>query len=467
MRIQFHQCLSFALGMCCLPALAAGQSYLPLPETGAPVYRPVSSSYYEAEPDGAATGSSLISRMAEPPAPENTVPSPDDEGDEAESASSTVAGKACGKGCGLGHCFGGCGCWYGGAYGIYFERDREREMQITVFDTNERDAILSNRSAEMDATWGGQFTIGRYLHCGTCAAEVTYWELDPDSEQATVLDPNDIATAPNLLTSFDLSTLNYDDGLGGGVSAIGDWFDGARAHRLTRDYEFRNLELNFIHHTCCGTCSGWGGLSKCGQAKCGKGCAGKCGKANCCRRYEISLLAGVRYLNFDENFLFESDDADTTFDGAAEEVRYSIDVDNQLLGFQLGCRGDYYCSHKLGLHLSSKFGIYGNDIEHHSFIGGSNGAAVVGAGPNAGRAFDIESEKTDVAFLGEMDLGASYCLGCHWRLRAGYRVIAISGIALTTEQVPVYFQDIDGVANIDSECSLVLHGGYAGVELNY
>src|SRR5688572_5757639 len=97
MRIQFHKSLFLALGAYCLPALAMAQSYLPLPETSAPVYRPVSSNYYATEP-------SLVSRMADPPGDVDAVPSPTDETGSvvevpAESYDAGVATKG-GKGCG-------------------------------------------------------------------------------------------------------------------------------------------------------------------------------------------------------------------------------------------------------------------------------------------------------------------------------------------------------------------------------
>ena len=448
MKILFPKSLCLALGLACLPALAVAQSYLPLPETTAPVYRPVSSYYAQN-----ATGSSLINHVGEPPVADvDEIPSPSDNvvTDASPYMPSPAAsyGKSMGKGCGKGiGCCGG-GCWYGGAYGMFLARDDEREMQISVYTTNERDAILSNLSADMETTAGNQLTIGRLLKCGTAAVELTYWEIDPSAQQYAVYDPDGIGVGSDLLTAFDFSTLNYDDGLGGSA-AIGDWVDNAEVHQLRRNWDIENVELNFLHHTCCGTCGGIGGKS------------GKCGS---CNRYEISLLAGFRHLRFDENFLFQADEADALIDGTSEEVRYLIDVENRLYGLQLGCRTDYYHGCRLGLHATGKFGLYANDIDHWSYIGGERGAAVVGAGPNAGRAFDIRSSKTEMTFMGELDLGASYQLSCRWRARAGYRVMAISGIALTGEQVPVYFQDIDGVANIDSECSLILHGGYAGLE---
>lgn len=460
MRIQFHKSLMLALGAYCAPALLMAQSYLPLPETSAPVYRPVSANYYTSEPEGSA----LVSRMATPPGEADEVPAPSDgtaielPSDSYNDAVATTSkgGKGCGqKSCGKGGCGGGmlgmgyldggdCGiggflgnacCWYGGVYAVCWDRDRERETQITVRSDNERDAILNNRSVAMEETLGYQLTIGRYICCGQAALEATWWAIDPDTQSATVLDP---AGVPSLQTSFDFSTLDYN------AVALNTLVDGAAAHRVSRDYEFRNLELNLVHHTCCGEIGG-----------------GKCGG----NKYEVSLVGGLRYLNFDDNFLFEADPTDAAFD--ADVIRYNINLENHLYGLQFGTRADYYVTQSFGVHAVGKMGLYLNDIDHNSFIGGANGAAVVGAGPNAGREFDISAGKTDLAFIGELDLGVSYRWGHNWRARAGYRVIALSQVAQAMDQIPVYFQDIDGVAATHSESSMYLHGGYAGIEFNF
>ncbi len=453
MRVLMYKSLCVALGAICLPALAAADSYLPLPATSAPVYRPVSS-YYDAQAPEA-TGSSLISQVGDPPTAEvDDVPSPSDNvampSPAASYGKSVVkgscksskgcgtwggCGKGCGHTCGLGNLLGGRGCWYGGAYALYWDRANNDNVWTSVYDNAIGVGVLSTNHASMDWTVGGQVTVGRDLNCGTSAMEFTYWGLNPNAQEAWAY----AGVGANLLTSFDLSTLNYDDG--GGASSIDGWFDGASNHRIVRDYNFQNLELNFIHHTCCGT--------------------------HCCRQYNFSTIAGIRYLKFNESFLFSADETDNVYDGAANEVHYSVNVNNHLLGLQLGGRGEYYCTPCFALHSGVKAGAYANYIDHSSFIGGSNGAAVVGAGPNAGQLFDINSSKTNFAMLAELDLGASYQLSCRWRATAGYRLIALSGVALPGNQIPTNFADIGGVRNIDSECSLILHGGYAGLECNF
>jgi hypothetical protein len=90
-------------------------------------------------------------------------------------------------------------------------------------------------------------------------------------------------------------------------------------------------------------------------------------------------------------------------------------------------------------------------------------ATWVGSGADA----TVRSNKDDVAFMGEMMLGGSYDFTCNWRGILAYRAIAISGVALSTDQIPEDFSNEEHVALIDSTGSLIIHGVQAGVECRY
>ena len=79
----------------------------------------------------------------------------------------------------------------------------------------------------------------------------------------------------------------------------------------------------------------------------------------------------------------------------------------------------------------------------------------------------MQSSKDDVAFMGEMMLGGSYNFNCNWRGILAYRAIAISGVALSTDQIPEDFSNEAQVALIDSNGSLIIHGVQVGVECRY
>jgi hypothetical protein len=120
------------------------------------------------------------------------------------------------------------------------------------------------------------------------------------------------------------------------------------------------------------------------------------------------------------------------------------------------------------LYAAPKFGVYANYMEQDSRVYNVNGTAVVGPGnPLAGSVYDISSDKTIVSFMGELDLGMNWqlmpCLG----VGVGYRAVAISGLAYATDQIPSSFADLPGVAMIDSNADMILHGGYAAVTLTW
>jgi hypothetical protein len=324
-------------------------------------------------------------------------------------------------------------CWYVAGGGVVMVRNRPRFEQLSFDDTDLVGQVLSTHTGVGSSYDGGaEFRVGRYLGCGA-ALEAAYWGIYGDNQEATVLGADLVGF---LNTVFDLRPLNI------GTDNVNDLFDAAAAHRVRRDYEVHNVELNLIvGGTPCGPSCGW----------------------------NFSYLAGVRYFQFREDFQYASADANPVF-GAdpANEAYYDIDVDNDMVGFQLGARGDYYLTPSLRLYAAPKFGIYGNHMRQHSRIYNANGTAVVGPGnPLAGQEFDIRSSKTVTSFLGELDAGLNYQITPHWSAALGYRVVVVSNVALATDQIPDNFGDLPGVADIDYNATLIVHGAYARVQFSW
>jgi hypothetical protein len=147
----------------------------------------------------------------------------------------------------------------------------------------------------------------------------------------------------------------------------------------------------------------------------------------------------------------------------ANEGYYDIDVENHLLGVQLGTNASWYVGSRTRLRATPKVGIFNNHINQLQRIYNVNGVAVVDAGnPFAGQAYDVSNSKDDVSFLAEIDLGLDYRLSRLWSITAGYRAVALTGVALATSQIPGDFADLDDVRDINNDESLILHGAYAG-----
>jgi hypothetical protein len=253
--------------------------------------------------------------------------------------------------------------------------------------------------------------------------------------------------------------LVYDNGGGGGAVPVGDYFLNAEIHRVRRSFQLHNFEINILQLLCSNGCP-----DSCGPTNvCSWDSSGPCNTSDCNSTWQVRWIAGARYLLLDEEFQFATDRDSIVFgDNPDEELFYEIDVVNHLLGGQLGCRIDWGCKRWCSLHSDAKLGIYANHIRHHQFFGGANGAATVNdsGGPFDSQPYRIWSTMTDISMIAELDLGIDYMINSQWSTGFGYRVVGVTGAALATDQIPRFFEYLDGARRINSTGSLLLHGAY-------
>jgi hypothetical protein len=335
--------------------------------------------------------------------------------------------------CDVGGCCAPCGpVWLGTVGGLMFTRNDPDFKQLSFDDTNLVGQTLSTDSGLGRWDPGPELRLGWYL--SPCRVlEFAYWGVYGDPREATSYAADLVG---NLNSAMDFSPLNI------GAANVNDLYDAAQVHRVYRRYNVNNFEVNLL--------SGDVSWLQC------QGC-------------QIRYLAGIRYLRFNEDFEYASADASPFFGvDPANEAYYEIDVENHLWGLQLGGRGDWHWTPRFSVFTGAKFGLYGNYMEHHSRIYNVNGVAVVGPGnPLAGQSFDIPSNKTVAAFIGEIDLGINYRFAPRWSAMLGYRAVAISGVAYATEQIPGNLADLPGVESIDNNANMILHGAYAGVTFGW
>lgn len=377
-------------------------------------------------------------------------------------------GYGCGTGAGILSRLGGLSCrptcWFGGVKGLYMGLDDGDDYGFSFDDTAFEPQLLRTDEVDMDWSGGVEASIGRWFNCGQNALEVTYWGIYPDAEQRSLFAADLVG---NLGHTFTFNSLSFDDGLGGGVQAVDTWFQPAQAHRLSRDWEFHNLEVNLL--TVRNAYNGGCGVSGVG---CGPSLGGLRGLGcwdPCRPRLNVAWLAGFRYFRFDEELQFASDNGDAVFDGGLDEMYYDVDVENNLYGFQLGAEAEYFLTRRLSVLANSKFGVYMNHIDQRQSVASPGGNAFVNdpASPNFGAEYDINSDEDTLAFLGEFDLGGAFYLTDNLRLTGGYRLVAASGVARAREQMPYNFDDILGATDPNDHDTMFLHGAYSGVEFNY
>ncbi len=403
--------------------------------------------------------------------------------------------------------------WFGGVYGLIMTRDDSEFRRLTAqFDTpaggypyypTADETVLSTADVEHDyrggaeIRFGSTFSTGGYDDCDSgyghggksCdmqeyAWEVGYWILDDDENTAEVVDaiPTDtnriygMKNFAGLLYNGEPVNLWYDYQVPvQDPAGPPPWGSGTLvrvlAQRVRSNFQAQNLELNFFRLPLCGVATCGTGYGSYGGDDCETGqCAPACGSP-----FSVTTLCGVRYLRVDDDFEYATmwaiDDgtgtltppAYTPWDGAGE-LYYDIEVDNHLAGFQLGANMNYCVSCKCNVFWNSNFGLYNNHIESYQRVYGELGPATwVGSGADA----TIDADKDDVAFVGEMLVGTSYDFTYHWRGVIAYRAVAISGVALSVDQIPEDFSNEAQVALIDSNGSLIIHGVQVGAECRY
>jgi len=445
---------------------APAQSYAPsYAQRAYPQTRPQASYYGRTQyaPQYASSTNEMIAPMEEV-SPSDVAPLDDNKFMRAMSQPWSVQNDvaACGAGMCEPVCEPCCPCpvWLGSVRALYMNRDTENPQYFSYDDTDSSIQLLPSDMSSWAV--GGEVRLGRSFCCGTMAIEGVYWGIYPEMQEASLHDANQ----PGFINStFDtMSRLLYDNGVLGPQS-LDTFTDAAQQHRIRNEQEFHNVELNFIYFpvgTYGGSCYLDGACGKGGgKSYCGKGGKGACGAGG----VNVGLMAGLRYFVFDEHFQFAASRWGANFgDDPTGEVFYDIDVENRLIGPQIGFNVDYCVTNRLSLFLGSKAGVFNNSINHVSQIYGHNGFAYVDGGPNAGEDFNVHSSKNQISFLGEIDFGARYHLTSHWRLIAGYRIVAMTGMALTGNQVPPHFAGIEDVYDVDTNGEILLHGGYAGVE---
>ena len=93
--------------------------------------------------------------------------------------------------------------------------------------------------------------------------------------------------------------------------------------------------------------------------------------------------------------------------------------------------------------------------------------ATIDGGPNDGIEFFVDNSKDDVAFLGEANFGLEYRFHRCWTATIGYRALAVTGVALPTNQIWHDLRGIQDVQQVDSNGGLILHGAHFGAEYNF
>ena len=411
--------------------------------------------------------------------------------------------------------------WFGGVYYLFMERDDASPQKLTVrvdhavapdpyYPTGDITAMATpahDFRSGVELRFGSTFTImtssdscdpcnGGCNSCQPCAAnvyawEVAVWGLDDAPDDVTYRDAV-VGDDVRIYGMKNFNGLEYDrDGAAGatwayrpvndyygyelpipdpGAGPYPDGYVAVLAQRVRTNFKAQNLELNFIRFPVCEMSGG--------------GCDTGCDPCNSCEPCAPASMfsaygsCGVRYFRADDDFMYATEFAE--WDAGApdqvggyngwnydnsNELYYDVQVENQLVGPQVGWTMNYCVGCKWNFFCNSTFGVFNNHIEQVQQMWSGGGGDVRFTG--SGDAYYVESDKNDISFLGEMRIGGSYDLSCHWRAVAAYRAVAITGMANSTDQVPSDFSNYEYAQIIDSDSSMIVHGVQVGAECRY
>jgi len=315
-----------------------------------------------------------------------------------------------------------CNPWFASAAGLIMTSDNPNRMWTSYDADNPPNQIGNTRDIDLDWTGGVEIRVGK-CNCDN-GWEAIYWGVYGLDGELSITHPDGVSTPIDV----GLVDIGPDD--------AEDFFDNSAEHRLRRDNDFHNVEINYIHN-----------MIGCGPQSC-----------NCCNPLSVSFLAGFRYFRFDEDLAFIGVREGSTFDVAADRAHLDIELEQDLWGFQIGGRADYRAGSRLNLYASPKVGVFANDVDSRAHLY---------RGDLAFEAFDIQGSERDVAIMAQIDLGLEYMVTPNWKVFGGYRALAITGVALADEQIPPFLVDAPAFEDVDTNGSLILHGAFGGLEYRF
>jgi len=384
--------------------------------------------------------------VAPQPTPDH-LPSPSDQviqspksvisGDYQSAMANEWAPASCTSGvCGQGGCQNN---WFVSSSALLMTRVCNDDVNMS-FDTGGPNTVLCTCDTDMDLTGGFEITAGRAFNNGCNALAVTYWGLYPSDRSATAYGSNMVG---NLNANMDFSGLSYDDGTG--VQTMDNYFDNAAVHNICSSTTIQNVEINLLGG-CCGV-TPW-----------------SCGYRGTCPRLSCNWLAGIRIFEFNEGFCLSSDNTDTVFNGGLNEVYYEVQTQNSLVGFQVGGGYNYAVNNSWSLYGTGKAGVYGAKRSAFQRVYGANGNAIINSGAYAGDDCGVYAEDTGLAVIGQLGMGANWQINSRWSATLGYRVFGAAGVATLNDQISNDLTNVGAMHELNGNGSLLLHGGYAGLQ---
>ena len=313
--------------------------------------------------------------------------------------------------------------WYASVRGLIMGRGESPKIWTSANSVDNANQLLNT---QVNENWAGGWDVvlGRSFCCGQYSLEAEYWGLAEFGGQA-LTSP---AQGPVNLT-FQDNNLAFTQGATTYTGA--QMLDGAVSHSIRRENDVQSVEINLFRNHCCSP----GNL-------------------------DVAFSGGVRYFRFRDQLDFTSC---TNYAAPFDQALLDDRVVNNLIGFQIGADVNYNLGCNFHFFLNPKIGIYDNHMNLNYNLTNSCGTPAMSTDANVPGCYPVNSCKDGLAFMTQIDLGLGYQFACHWDAFIGYRVVFATGMGLADNQLPQYFVDLPGIADIKHSGDLVLSGAFAGL----
>jgi hypothetical protein len=81
--------------------------------------------------------------------------------------------------------------------------------------------------------------------------------------------------------------------------------------------------------------------------------------------------------------------------------------------------------------------------------------------------YPVSAEKNVLSCITQVDAGVQWKFHPQWSAFIGYRVVVATGIGLADHQIPAYIVDIPSLSAVKHNGDLLLHGGVAGLTIEF
>lgn len=310
----------------------------------------------------------------------------------------------------------GCGPWFASVSYLTLSRDVPNNVELASLSGDPQTSVLNSERVGMGRWLSGIETrFGRAIG-DRWAIEFDYWSLQAMHDRQSVRSDNN-----DINSRLDFQNLSYQG------SPLSDIFDNSHEQRLARTWNVENIEINLLQQALVVDPSS---------------------------RFGMTMFSGARYFRFDEHWLLEAAAANAEFADMDPntQTNYWITVKNRMMGWQLGGRGHIQLGNRVRLFAMPRFGLFGNQISQHQHV-----CMII----------DQHSQKTDIAFLGQLDLGLSIQVLRCCSVFGSYRALGIAGAATADDNVARTFTSPPMMESINSSSSLFLHGWQVGAQCQF